>query len=181
MWGYDSSDIIEARERELRRGVFKSAIDRGAQMASHNNTPQSAHDIIRTIIRSTERHHPVPLQIQRELANKARDIAETTAGGFICPERGERIRQLREEMQPYLRDMDEQLKQELEEARKSLQERIREVKKDREGTSEGYAAEERRVGARIKAAERGVQKREQDEANHTPARIACVPNSPLSC
>ena len=186
MWGSDSRDISEARERELRDKFFKPAIERGAQMARHNNTPQSAHDIIRTIIRSTKQHRPVPLRIQNELVNDGKDIVETSAGKAIIRELNHQMRrhqaelgEVQEGMQRTLKD--DQAQRELEEETRRLQERMREIKKDREGMSGDYAAEKKRVGARIKAVERGVQKREQDEANHTPARIVCVHNSPLSC
>ena len=172
MWGSDSRDISEAREKELRDKFFKPAIERGAQMARHNNTPQSAHDIIRTIIRSTKRHRPVPLQIQNELVNDGIDIVETTAGKVIIQELNDqmrrheaKLREVQEEMRRTLRD--DQAQRELEEETRRLQERIREIKNDRKGMSGDYAAEKKRVGAKIKALERGVQKREQDEVNHT--------------
>ena len=174
MWGGGSSDINEARERELRDKFFKPAIDKGAQMARHNNTPQSTHSIIRTIIRSTKRHRPVPLQIQNELVIKRKDIVETTAGKAIIRELDDQIRryqaelrEVQEEMQRALRDRDDQAKLELEEETRRLRERVWEIKKDGEEMSGDYAAEKKRVEARIKAVERGAQKREQDEANHT--------------
>ena len=102
MWEDGSRDVSEARERELRDNFFKPAIDKGAQMARHNNTPQSAHDIIRTIIRSTKRYHPVALRIQYELVDKPRDIADTTAGKAINRElneqtRRERVREIKKD------------------------------------------------------------------------------------
>ena len=174
MWGGGSRDINEARERELRDKFFRPAIDKGAQIARHSNTVQSAHDIIRTILQSTVRHPPVALRIQYELVDKSRDIVDTTAGKVINRELNEQtkrhqaeLREVREEMQRALREKDEQTRRELEEEARRLQERMVEIARDERGMSAGYAAEKERVEARIKAVERGVQKREQDEANHT--------------
>ena len=172
MWGGCSTDINEARERELRDKLFKPAIERGAQMAPHNNTVQSAYDIIRTIIRSTKRHRPGPLQIQNELVIKRKDIVETTAGKTIVRELNDQMRRHQAELREVQEGMgraprDDRAQRELEEEKRRLQERMSEIKKDGVKMSRDYAVERKRVGARIKALELGVQKREQDEANHT--------------
>ena len=169
MWGGGSRDINEARERELRDKLFKPAIEKGAQIARHNNTLQSAHGITRTIIWSAKRHRPVPLQIQKELVIKRKDIVETTAGKAIIRELNDQTRRHQAELREVQEGMgralrDDQAQRKLE---KETRERMRVIEKDREGISGDYAAEKERVGARIKALELGVQKREQDEVNHT--------------
>ena len=172
MWRGDTRGISEFNERELQDRFFKPAIKEGAQTARHDNTPESAHSIIRTIIQSAKRHRPVPLQIQNELMIKRKDIVKTTIGKVIIRELNDQLKryqaeltEVQEEMQRALRDRDDQAGLELEEETRRLRERMWEIKKDGEGMSGDYAAEKRRVGARIKALELGVQRREQDETN----------------
>jgi hypothetical protein len=77
MWGNVSHDVGEARERELASKFLKPALDKGAVMVRNHNTEQSAHDVIRRIMNN----HPVVLQIQRELVDEHKDVANTAAGG----------------------------------------------------------------------------------------------------
>ena len=78
IWEEDSQAVKEARKTDLSGEFFKSALDKGAQMVLHDNTTQSAHDIIRKIIVN----HPVPLQIQRELAAEPRFSSQMVPGSF---------------------------------------------------------------------------------------------------
>ena len=75
-WGDVAREAGEARENELSGNLFKPALDKGARMARHHGTAQSAHDIIRMIIGN----YPVPSPIQREPADEQRDIIDTVAG-----------------------------------------------------------------------------------------------------
>ena len=145
----------------------------------HPNTVQSAHDIIQRIVQN----RPAALQIQRELVDEGKDIINTAAGEAINRELNEQMRrhqvELREvqgEMAQALRAKDEETMRELEEARKKLRERMEETAKDSEGMTSSYAAEKRRVEARMNEMELGAKReREQAEierrrhlANHTP-------------
>jgi hypothetical protein len=101
MWEEVSHEVGEARERELASAFLKPALDKGAQMIRHHNTEQSAHDVIRRIVNN----HPVVLQIQRELVDEHKDIANTAAGEAINTELTEEIKRhevalatMREEM-----------------------------------------------------------------------------------
>ena len=76
-WGDVAREAAEARENELSGNLFKPALDKGARMARHYGTTQSAHDIIRMIIGN----YPVPSPIQRELVDKQKYIIDTVAGG----------------------------------------------------------------------------------------------------
>ena len=69
----DSQDINEAREKELSDYFFRPALDKGAQIVRHYDTPESAHDIIRGIMKN----HPAMLQIQREFVDEHKDIINT--------------------------------------------------------------------------------------------------------
>lgn len=74
-WSEVSRDIDEVFEDSFTN-TFKPALDKGAQMACHHNTAQSAHNIIRKIMRN----HPVVMsQNQRELADEHEDFIDTVA------------------------------------------------------------------------------------------------------
>ena len=117
MWNKDSRDIYELREKELSNRFFKAALDKGAQMARHDNTAESAHNIIRKIAKN----HPVVLQIQRELVDERKDIIDTTAGDSINRELKEQIRRHQTE----LNNIREEVKRELEEKNRNLEERAK--------------------------------------------------------
>jgi len=63
MWEKVIWDSDEACEKELITNCFKSALDKGAQLARHHNTAHCAHDIIRCIMKN----RPIAPQIRREL------------------------------------------------------------------------------------------------------------------
>ena len=157
MWGEVSSDVGEARERELSSKFFRPVLERGAQMARHHNTLQSAYHIIQKIMKN----HPVVLQIQRELVDEGSDIVNTAAGEAINRELNEQmrrhqaeLREVQEEIAQALREKDEEMRRELEEAKKKLLEQLRGAARDSEGMTMGYAAEKRRVEARVREMER---------------------------
>jgi hypothetical protein len=127
MWGKVSHEVGEARERELASNFLKPALDKGAQMVRHHNTEQSAHDVIRCIMNN----HPVVLQIQREIVDEHKDVANTAAGEAINTELAEQTKRheaalnaIREEMMRTLREKEERARQELEEETMKLQEEM---------------------------------------------------------
>ena len=124
MWGEVSQDVGEARERELASAFLKPALDKGAQMVRHHNTEQSAHDVIRRIINN----HPVVLQIQREIVDEHKDVANTAAGEAVNTELTEETKRheaalaaMREETMRALEEKHERAKQVLEEETRSLE------------------------------------------------------------
>ena len=160
MWREDSQVVNEARERELISGFFKPVLDKGAQVTRHNNTIESAHDILLRIVGN----HPIALQIQRELVDERMDIIDTAAGGLINQELKEQIRQhqaelkeLREEMMEALKWKDEEMRQELEEAKKALEEKATKATKASEGMATNYAVEKERVETKVEQAEQEVE------------------------
>ena len=127
MWGDVSLEDGEARENELSSIFFKPALDKGARMARHHNTTDSAHQIIRMIMGN----HPIVLQIQRELVDEHKDITDTTAGEAINRELNEQMMQhraelktIQEEMEQALKEKDAQMRHELEAERRKLREEI---------------------------------------------------------
>ena len=63
MWGEVVWDVGKAREKGLIDSFLKPFLDKGGQLASHHNTAQCAHDIIRFIMKT----QPIAPQIRREL------------------------------------------------------------------------------------------------------------------
>ena len=170
MWGEVSRDIGEAREDELTSDFFKPVLDKGAQMARHHNTAQSAHGIIQRIMKN----RPVALQIQRELVDEHKDIVDTAAGGVINQELKEQIRKhqvelrmVQEEMMQAMKERDEEARQELEEESRKLQEEMERIKKDSEGMASNYAEEKERMETKMKQMEREAKReRERTEVEY---------------
>lgn len=137
-------------------------------MVRHLNTTESAHDVVRRIIKN----QPVVLQIQRELIDEHKAIIDTAAGESINQEFKELIKkhqaklnEIRGEMMRALRAKDEVMKQELEEAKRGLQEKIEEIEKATEGMAVNYAEEKERMKAKMREMEQEAkQERERAEA-----------------
>ena len=167
MWKEDSLAVNEAREKELSAKFFKPALDKGAQLVRHHNTTQSAHDILRKIVKN----HPVALQIQRELVDERKDIIDTAAGESINAELKEQIRRHQadlkkslEKMMPALKAKDEEMKQELEDKKRELEEKVTKIKQSSERTTANYAAEKKMVDRIREMEEEAKREREQAEA-----------------
>ena len=141
MWSEVSSEIGESRENELSSRFFKPVVDKGAQMVRHHNTAQSAHDVIRLIMKN----RPVVLRIQRELVVEHKDIGNTSAGQAVNKELNEQMKRhqaemkaVQEEMEQALKEKDEETRRELEEERRRLQGRMENIKRDKEGLAAGH-------------------------------------------
>ena len=148
MWGEVSQGDGEEREEELTTEYFKSALDKGAQITRHYNTVQSAHDIIRRIVRN----QPAPLQIQREIVDEGKGILNTAAGEAINSELNAQIRRhkaelrtMKREMEKALREKDEETRRELEKESRRLQEHIDRTRLDLETVTSRYDEEKRRT------------------------------------
>ena len=153
MWGRVPQDVGEARERELTTKFFKPVLDKGAQVIRHHHTIESAHDIVRSIMKN----QPMALQIQRELVDEGKNIIDTAAGGAINKELNEQMRRyqaelkaIREEMMQALKDKDEQTRKELKEENRKLKEEMEKIKKDSAGMASNYQKEKERLQERIK-------------------------------
>ena len=105
MWGDVSPEDGAVRESELFSVFFKPAFEKGAQMARHYNTAQSAHKIIRRIMMN----HPVVLQIQRELVDEHRGIIDTSAGHAVNQELDELARRHQVELESVENEMKQAL------------------------------------------------------------------------
>lgn len=77
MWSQVDVTVGEQRENELssQDEFFKPALDKGAMMMRHDGTLQSAREVVSYILSN----RPQALQIQREMVEENRDVAETSA------------------------------------------------------------------------------------------------------
>lgn len=103
MWGEVSKDVGEARESELAGEdiFFKPVLAKGASMSRHENTRDSAYEILRQIIEN----NPLTLQIQRELVDQKKDISQTAAGAELNRELMMQIKKHEEEMRVLQNEM----------------------------------------------------------------------------
>jgi len=120
------------REQQLRDRYFKAAIEKGAQLCRHTNSPESAQAILRKILKNK----PLVLKIQDELINQGKDIGQTGAGAELnreirkVVEKYEReIRELEESMWKAMEKKDEESREELEEERRRMQEEMKKLRK----------------------------------------------------
>ena len=191
MWGSVTPEIGEDHENKLSSRYFKPVLDMGAQMVRHHNTAHSACDIIRKIMTN----HPEALQIQRELVDEKKDIADTTAGAAINQELSGLISRHKVELEGLRGEV---ASREIAEQAKKPQVLMEKTEKDKAEMSSRYAKEKERMEAKIAkmAEEVKERKRVKDDRDRmereakaerdnkdrsTPVMIACVPGSAPSC
>jgi len=89
MWGDVALDVAERRERELASDdlLFKPVLDKGATMARHHGSLQSAQEILKHFLGSPE----IALQIQTELVDQHKSVDQTTAAHDLEREARERL------------------------------------------------------------------------------------------
>lgn len=78
MMGYspEMRTQAEARQEEMRTKFLKNELELGAKLVAHDNSIQSATDIIRGLLGNP----PVVLNIQRQLVDNEKALVETDAG-----------------------------------------------------------------------------------------------------
>ena len=181
MWGVEEEEELNlSREKELKDNFFKPALDKHAQMVRHLNTRESAHNILRKIIKNK----PVVLQIQHELVDERKEFANTAAGESLSEELKELMKQhqaelekLREEMTQSLKDKDDAMKRELDKTKKDLEEMMRKITEDTKKMTASYAAEKEKVGARVQEMEQEAKlrgKRPEPRNDGEPAFIGSL-------
>lgn len=121
MWDEVTRGVGEAREGELASTFLKPALDKGARIARHHNTEQSAHDAIRRIMDN----HPIVLQIQREIVDEHKDISSTAAGEAINTELAEEMKRHEAELSVVRENVMRALEEKHEKARQVLEEETR--------------------------------------------------------
>ena len=159
MWSEVDPQLGEEREQELATNpkFFKPVVDKGARMLRNLNTPESAHAILRYLI-NAQAH---TLQIQHELVNEHRDLAQTSAGTEltrVLKEQSDRheqqLREVRRELEEAMRAKDEEARKELEQEIGKKQDEIDQIHLDIERMAAEFAKERARLEARIAEMER---------------------------
>jgi hypothetical protein len=104
MWGEVSREIGEGRETALvtKDHFFKPALDKQARILRHHNTLDSAHDILRQLLRN----RPLALRIQQEIIDEHKSVSQTGAAEELERELKEKermheleVRRVKEEME----------------------------------------------------------------------------------
>jgi len=170
MWENVSLDVGEANEREIIRALFGPVLDKGARLARHRNTAESAHDIVRRVMKN----QPIRLQIQRELVDEHQDITDTAAGLVANKELDEQIRChqtelniIREEMLQALKDDDEELRRALQVEARRIREGLNKMRVDLDGMEADYNEEKWKMEEAMRRIQKEVcQEMEQVEAEY---------------
>lgn len=124
MWDKEDPAVGAARERQLAVEFVKPALDNGAQLLRHYNTTESAHNIIRAILKN----HQTVLQVQQELVDEMREFDRTTVGEELN-------REIEESMEGFQRRLEE-LQNDLAAARRRGGERTSELETEITGLQE---------------------------------------------
>jgi ATP-dependent Lon protease len=183
--GEVGTQVGEAREAELMQEdiFFKPVLEKGAQMARHDNTVSSAKNIIRRIIDN----HPLPLRIQRELVDEHKDISETSAGEELNRELNAQIKKhqqemlmLKEEMKQAMDDRDEETRRELEIETQKMQREIARFENDAKRLASDYKSEKERLEAHLKKMEEETRREAERARPSTSDRLTSsgTPSNP---
>ncbi|CAL1717342.1 unnamed protein product [Somion occarium] len=107
MWGDVSAEIGDKREKELASNdlFYKPALERGSKLVRHNNTFESAQNIVRQIMG----YPPQALSIQQEVVDQHKSIGETSAGLDLRAELDAQIQKQKEELRGVKEEMKEVL------------------------------------------------------------------------
>ena len=104
MWGRGTHEQEMAQEQQLQWELFKPALEQGARMFRHEDTPESARDILGVILNN----RGLSLRIQDELVNQGKRLADTEAWKELDKERhNKEIGQLEKRMQAMGREKEE--------------------------------------------------------------------------
>ena len=132
MWGKVTQEVGIAREQELVSDFFKPALDNGALFVRHEDTIESAHNIIRAILDT----RGVTLRIQKEIVDQGKQIGDTAAGKelrrVLDEQVGKHLKQLQElqEMLDQTEADDGETRQELEQEVLRLREELESMGKE---------------------------------------------------
>lgn len=182
MWDQVELSLGEEREKELvdKEVFFKPAVDKGARLARHDNTLESAQAIIRSIVQNCST--PMTLKIQEEL-NNGLSVMDTQAGKEVNREILEQIERHRAEMYALLGDIQEATRARDDESRRELlQERtkmeaiIRRLENDSANTARSYGDILKNMEERLRISEKiAISSRLHAQASNVPTSGADYP------
>lgn len=154
MWEQVTPQQGADREQQLKDKHFKAAIEKGAQLRHHTDTPESARAILRTILKNK----PVALEIQRKLIDDQKGIEQTGAGkelsrGIreVTVEYQSEIKELEEDLRGAAEDEDEESREELEDEKRELEGKMEKLQGDMEEMKSKFEEARREMEERIRA------------------------------
>ena len=178
MWGRVSPRQEAEREQQLRDKYFKAAIEKGAQMCRHANTPESARAIVRKILKN----QPLVLKIQHELITEGKDIGQTGVGAELNRETLEVVERYEREirdLEAVRKAMEEKhngSREELEEEKKRMQEdmerRLKDSAEMQSKFEEARREMEERINARFEAQMIRIQEAYEAEIRKYEERVS---------
>jgi len=170
MWERVTPQQGSDRERQLKDKHFKAAIDKGAKLCRHTNTPESARAILRMVLKN----RPAVLKIQHELVNNRKDIGQTGAGGELS--RGisgaivkyqSDIKELEEDMRKADEEGDKETQEELKDEKMRLEDEMGELRKAFENMKrdfeEAQCEMEKRINGKFKERLRRIREEHEEE------------------
>jgi hypothetical protein len=116
MWERLTPEQGAAREKELGDKFFRAAIEKGAKLCRHYNTPDSARAVLREVLKN----QPAVLKIQSELVDEGKSIGQTVAGAELKQEIRDAVKRYENETRVLEKEMGEAEKEKDEETRKEL-------------------------------------------------------------
>lgn len=118
MWSTIAAEIGQQREMELKTGdeYFKQALDSGARWLRHNNTRESAQEIIRAILENP----PQPLLIQQELVDQRKHLSHTAVGAVLLADLDREEQNHRLQLEQISREIDAAIQEHDREAQEEL-------------------------------------------------------------
>ncbi|EMD33877.1 hypothetical protein CERSUDRAFT_159133 [Gelatoporia subvermispora B] len=139
MWGEVSKEVGREREEELMRKdiLFKPALDAGARLYRHEFNPESAHEILRRVIKN----RPCTLLLQQEIVEQGKHISATAAGVAFLGELALVQQKYQDQLRELLKEIDEAIANHDEDDRVELEDGLQRL----EAQEERRKAEERLI------------------------------------
>ncbi|KAI0543511.1 P-loop containing nucleoside triphosphate hydrolase protein [Xylaria curta] len=133
MWDITEHAIAESRERQLKetKDYWGSMVTKGSQVIRHNNTRQSAFDLIEIFMKGDSK---IVLSIQSEMVDDHKPLERTEAGNDVKKLLAEQdanlrrdIQQVESELREALRKKDEELAEAMREVKLEHQQALQQV------------------------------------------------------
>ncbi|THH31513.1 hypothetical protein EUX98_g2677 [Antrodiella citrinella] len=136
MWNLVQPETGHEREKELKTKdtFFKPIVDRGTDILHHDNTVESAHAILRQMLKNK----PAPLAIQSEMVTQKKALYQTSVGEAMLGELAmleqnhrREMETLQKEMEEARREQDEVAQAEIQEAQENLEQAAAKIVNER--------------------------------------------------
>ena len=109
MWEDLKSEDIATRRlegRQAENGIWHEMLKKGAVMVRHNNNKESAHEIIRKVVATSDKNGKIRTLLEEELSINEGHVGKTSAGKVVKDGIRENLRLLREQHKALLEDLE---------------------------------------------------------------------------